>query len=93
MLTDARTDRINPSAGIALQSGKTSKEVTWETWKFRSRNFSMITGEFFDWQKYFHITIAKGSFTVLYYMIFDCCESVCYMLRKDGSRIVTIIKG
>ena len=31
--------------------------------------------------KIIHITIAKDSFTVLYNMIFDCCESGCYMLR------------
>ena len=35
----------------------------------------------FDGPEIIHITIAKGSFTVLYHMIFDCCESGCYMLR------------
>ena len=35
----------------------------------------------FDGPKIIHITIAKGSFTVLYNMIFDYCESGCYMLR------------
>ena len=38
-----------------------------------------------------HITFAKGSLTVLYNMIFDCCESGWYLLRYDGSRAVTII--
>ena len=48
-------------------------------------------GRVFNGQKIIHITIAKGSFAVLYNMIFDCCESGCYMLRKDGSRTVTRI--
>ena len=38
-----------------------------------------------------HIAIAKGSFIVLYNMIFDCCESGCYILRLGGSRAVTRI--
>ena len=35
----------------------------------------------FDEPKLIRITIAKDIFTVLYYMIFDCCESGCYMVR------------
>ena len=35
----------------------------------------------FDGPEIIHITIAKGSFTVLYNMIFESSESGCYMLR------------
>ena len=52
----------------------------------------MTWEEFLMDQKIIHITIAEGSFTVLYSMIFDCCESESYMLRQDGSRTVTRIR-
>ena len=51
----------------------------------------MTSEEFFDGPEIIHITIAKGSFTVLYNIIFDCCESGCYILKWDGSRAVTRI--
>ena len=49
-------------------------------------------GGVFNGPKIIHITIAEGSFTVPNSMIFDCCESGCYMLRQDGSRTVTRIR-
>ena len=78
------------SCGKDVNKVAKSKKDTWEPWKFRRRNFS-INSESFDGPEIINIIIAKGSFTVLYNMIFDCCESGCYMLRLDGSRAVTRI--
>ena len=46
-------------------------------------------GRVFNGPKIIYITIAKSSFTLLYNMIFDSCQSRCNMLRKNGIRAVT----
>ena len=41
-------------------------------------------GGVFNGPKIIDITIVESSFTVLYNMIFDSCQSRCNMLRKNG---------
>ena len=91
-LTRDNTFILIRSWGKDVYNVEKSKKDTLEPWKFRSHNFSMTWEEFLMDQKIIHITIAEGSFTVLYSMIFDCCESESYMLRQDGSRTVTRIR-
>ena len=49
------------------------KEDTWESWKLRSRNCSVISEEFSLLTKIIDITIAKSSFAVFNNMIIDIC--------------------
>ena len=79
-LTRDNTFSLIRSCDKDVYNVEKTKEDTWEPWMFCSCNFSM-TRQSFNGPKIIHITIAKGSFTVLYRMVFDCCESGCNMLR------------
>ena len=59
---------------------KNRKKILENPDSFAAVTFDDI-GKVFNGPKLIHITIAKCIFTVLYNMIFDCCESGCYMLR------------
>ena len=72
------------SCGKDVYKVEKSKEDTCEPWKFRRRNFSMTSEEFWMGPEIIHVTIAKGSFTVLYNMMYvlSLCKEDYFQIYK-----------
>ena len=59
LIRDNTFASIRP-CGKDVYKVETSKEDTWEPWKFRSRNFSMTPEEVLIDQKYFTLLLLKA---------------------------------